>query len=276
MSVDLHIHSTISDGSQTPEQIVDVAVAKGLSAISITDHEHVAAYEPAVAAAGSRLTVLPGIEISTQVNNTEVHILGYLFDHTNPELCEAMSRVRADRFERAEAIVQRLRELGVTVNFNIVREIAGDGSIGRPHIAKALVEAGYVTSQKDAFHRYLRNGGPAYVPRMRLEPEDVIELIKAAQGIAILAHPGLCNDDDAVRQLIDMGIDGLEVWHVTHTDFQTRKYTAMAAEKCLLITGGTDSHGPEGSTPVAIGSVEVPDTVVKELCKQHSIYFSHS
>ncbi len=259
MAVDLHIHSTMSDGTQTPEEIVAAAVEAGLYAISITDHDHVGGVKPAREAAGERLVVLPGVEVAVELRHLEVHILGYLMDCENATLLEKLAEMRRSRDSRAREMVSRLNALGVKLDYEHVCRIAGAGSVGRPHVARALLDEGVVSHQQEAFQRFLRNGGPAYVPRYRLEISEAISLVREAGGAAVLAHPGLCKNDKLVRQAIAAGLDGIEAYHVAHTDHQSDKYRRMAEEHGLLVTGGTDTHGPGGSIPVAMGSVEVPD-----------------
>ncbi len=265
MAVDLHVHSTISDGTQTPEEIVAAATQQGLHAISITDHDHVGAVALAQRAAGDGLLVLPGVEVSTELRATEVHILGYMIDVQNAALLAKLAEVRDSREWRAREMVKRLNGLGVDVSYEQVAQTAGAGSVGRPHLARLLHDRGFVVSQQDAFRRYLRKGGPAYVPRHKLAPVEALALIRQAGGAAVLAHPGLCRDDAVVREAIETGIDGVEAYHTDHTDVETDRYLHMAAEYGLLVTGGTDSHGPEGPIPVEIGSVDVPDRAAAAL-----------
>jgi 3',5'-nucleoside bisphosphate phosphatase len=265
MAVDLHIHSTMSDGTQTPEEIAAAAIEAGLYAISITDHEHVAGVAPARVAAGERLQVLAGVEIAGELHQREVHILGYLIDCENVALLAKLAEIRRSRDSRAREMVRRLNAAGVKLKYEDVSRIAGAGSIGRPHVARALLDEGIVSHQQEAFQRFLRAGRPAYVPRYKLEVTEVISLVREAGGAAVLAHPGLCNNDKLVREVIAVGIDGIEAYHTAHTDHQRDKYLDMAEEYRLLATGGSDSHGPGGSIPVAIGSVAVPDEIVEAL-----------
>ncbi len=260
MAVDLHIHSTASDGTLTPEEIVAEAIRIGLSAIAITDHDTVDGIEPALAAAEcTGLAVLPAVEISTDVEDTEVHILGYYIDYRDATLLALLYRIRENRQERARKMVDKLDQLGVSISYEAVRAQAGAGSVGRPHVAAALVEAGCVGSQNEAFARYLRRGRPAYVPRYKLTPEEAVEQIRAAGGLAVLAHPGLVKRDGIIDQLLGYGLGGVEAYHVNHSAADVEKYRQMAMSRGLIVTGGTDSHGPGGPNPVRIGSIEVPD-----------------
>ena len=266
MAVDLHIHSTLSDGTLTPEQIVHVAQEKGLTAIAIADHDAVAGIAPALKAAeGSDLAVLPAVEISTDYHDTEVHLLGYFIDAQAPSLLEKLQRIRAARRYRAQQIVEKLNGLGVPITLQQIVTEAGEGSIGRPHVAAVLVKQGYVQHAQEAFARYLRRGCPAYVPRYRLKPCEVVEEIIAAGGLASLAHPGIDNAQQWMDKLLACGLGGLEAYHTHHTAQRTRHLLQVAEELGLLVTGGTDSHGPKGPTPVEIGSVRVPDECAQRL-----------
>jgi predicted metal-dependent phosphoesterase TrpH len=275
MSVDLHIHSTVSDGTLTPEQIVAEALRLGLKTIAIADHDHVAATAAAQEAAEGRLLVLPAVEISTELDDTEVHILGYMMDCTNSILLQMLSRVRESWEHRAQEMVRLLRELGAPIQYEQVQRLSGGGSVGRPHVARALVECGMVGSQGEAFRLYLRRGRPAYVPRYKFTPTEAVDLVRQAGGAAILAHPGLCRDQAIVNRVLALGIDGLEAYHTNHTAGETKRYLEMAARHGLLVTGGSDSHGPEGPIPVKIGSVSVPGTVAEELIKWAETHDAH-
>jgi 3',5'-nucleoside bisphosphate phosphatase len=276
MGVDLHIHSTVSDGTLTPKQIVAEAVRIGLDAIAIADHDHVGAVAVAQQGAGAQLSVLPAVEISTELDDVELHILGYMVDCTNSALLEKLADVRASRRTRAEEMVRRLNGLGVRLDYADVERLADGGSVGRPHVARALLDCGAVTTQEEAFSRYLRRGRPAYVPRYRLQPAEAIQLVRQAGGAAVLAHPGLCKNQATISQVIASGVDGLEAYHTIHTSVQTRRYLHMAAQHQLLVTGGSDSHGPDGPIPVSIGSVPVPATVAVELLRWAETHHGHT
>lgn len=266
MAVDLHIHSTVSDGTLTPEQIVQVAQEKGLTAIAITDHDAVAGIPPAIQAAeDSALQVLPAVEISTEYHGAEVHILGYFIDPQAPRLKEKLREIRKARRIRAQQIAQKLNDLGLAVTYEQIAAEAGEGSIGRPHVAATLVKAGHVQTSQEAFARYLVPGRPAYVPRYRLKPSTAIQEVIRAGGLAVLAHPGIDNAHRWLGELIGYGLGGLEAYHTNHGLADTRQFLQLAEQLGLLVTGGTDSHGPEGPVPVEIGSVEVPDECAERL-----------
>lgn len=261
MAVDLHVHSTVSDGSLTPEECVRVAVEVGLSALAIADHDAVAGVAVAQAAAPEGLAVFPALEISAETDDAEIHILGYFIDCGNEPLNETLMLVRQSRVERAQVITEKLNALGVAIDYSEIERQAGGGSVGRPHVARALVERGTCSDQQEAFVRFLRKGRPAYVPRYRLSPQEGIELIRDAGGLPVMAHPGICRAEGVVEWLVDLGIGGLEAYHVAHSPRETEQFIETAHEYGLLVTGGSDSHGPGGSIPVRIGSVDVPDRV---------------
>ncbi len=260
MSCDLHIHSTYSDGSQTPEEIVAEAIEKKLTAIAIADHDTVQGVMPAIEAArGSDLLVIPAVEISTEFQSTEVHILGYWIELDDDELHAKFVYVREARRRRANEIVGKLRQIGVEITLEDVVAQSDGVTLGRPHVARALMEAGYVTGMQEAFDRFLGRDRPAFVTRYKLSPREAVEAIRHAGGCPVLAHPGLGVPDHVIEGLIEAGIEGLEAYHTHHSPSNTRRAIRIAEENDLLITGGTDSHGPKGSHPVEIGDVDVPD-----------------
>lgn len=250
----------MSDGTQTPREIVAEAAAKGLKAVAISDHDTVAGVEVAIEAArGTALTVVPAVEISTEYDSTEVHILGYYFDLTDAGLAEKFAYVRNARVLRAEEIARKLRALGVSVTMEEIEAESAGESLGRPHVAAALLRKGEVTTIQEAFDRYIKRGRPAYVPRYKLTPFEAVEAILAAGGCPVLAHPGLGVGDRIIHAVVDSGVVGIEAWHSRHTPSHTRRALRFAEEFGLLVTGGTDSHGPGGSHPVEVGSLDVPD-----------------
>ena len=266
MSVDLHTHSTMSDGTQTPEEIIAEAAHKGLAAISITDHDTAAGVRPALEAArGTGVLVIPGVEISTEHDKAEVHILGYYFDLDDPALAEVFSYVQEAREDRAEVMAGKLRALGVAITAEEIHSESDGETLGRPHVAAALVRKGHVGHLQEAFDRYIGSGRPAYVPRYKLSPFEAVAAILAAGGCPVLAHPGLGVGDRIIHQLAERGLVGLEAWHSQHTPSNTRRALRLAEELGLLVTGGTDSHGPGGSHPVEVGAIDVPDSCAQAL-----------
>ncbi len=266
MSCDLHTHSTCSDGSQTPEEIVAEAIEKNLTAIAIADHDTVQAVMPAIdAARGSGMRVIPAVEISTEFKKTEVHILGYWIELDNAALHEKFVYVREARRLRADEIVSKLRQNGVEITIDDVLAQSDGVSLGRPHVAQALLEKGYVTTMQQAFDRFLGRDRPAFVRRYKLSPYEAVAAIRQARGCPVLAHPGLGVSDWMIDGLIEAGIEGLEAYHTHHTPSNTRRALRIAEEHGLLVTGGTDSHGPKGSHPVEVGELDVPDSCAEGL-----------
>ena len=257
--IDLHVHSTASDGTLTPAQLVARAARLGLAAVSLADHDTTAGVAEAVAAGREAgVTVIPAVEVSVEDGDTEAHVLGYFLDCNHPALVAKLAVIRQSRTGRAEEMVTRLQRLGVEISYQQVQEQARGESVGRPHVAAALVATGEVQAPQEAFDRYLRRGRPAYVPRYKLAPQEAVDLIRAAGGLAVVAHPSLVRERRLVETLLEAGAGGLEAYHSQHTANQSRRWAQLADERGLLVTGGSDSHGPGGSVPVEIGSVYIP------------------
>jgi len=261
----MHLHSIASDGTWSLPEIVKRAAAYGLTTISITDHDTVDAYTGSPDYGKSGIEVITGIEFSTEHENREIHILGYGIDVDNRELLNALLQLQAEREWRAKAMVERLNRLGCSISYTQVQALAGPGTIGRVHIAQALMESGYTKSIKEGFNRFLEINGPAYVPRRKLTVKDAIGLIMDAGGIPVLAHPGLVGDDELVKAVINMGLLGIEVIHSSHDPKQSQCYYQMARKLRVVPTGGSDCHGPKGKDQALIGSSTIPDTWVAEL-----------
>jgi 3',5'-nucleoside bisphosphate phosphatase len=244
---DLHSHSTASDGTDAPAQVMRRARAAGLDAIALTDHDTVAGHHAARAALPPGLTLVPGMELSCRLDGHSVHLLGYLFDPADPELSAETARIRESRLRRAEAMTARLAELGAPVTWEQVRAIAGDGVVGRPHLARALVEAGVIESPGQAFSPdWIGTGGRAYVPRYALDPARAIALIRAAGGVTVLAHPrarGWMVPDEVIADLAAAGLAGIEVWHPDQDRGQRVLLQALARRLNLVASGGSDDHG---------------------------------
>lgn len=258
------MHTTASDGTYAPEDLVRFAKAKGLAAIAITDHDVTDGVEEGIRVGREiGLEVLPGVEINTDHGDTEIHVLGYCMDLTNPELIKTMDWLRDGRVDRARVMVEKLNALGYAMSWERVLEIAGPGAIGRPHIAEALIEAGHVPTRKEAFTRFLANDGPAYVPRARFDAVDAIRLIRGAGGVPVAAHPAKIHDDSLLPGLVDRGLGGLEAFHSDHTTEQAEHYVRLAHDLGVLWTGGSDFHGNMESRP--LGGVTVPYTQVEQL-----------
>ncbi|MFD5100255.1 PHP domain-containing protein [Streptomyces albidochromogenes] len=249
MRIDLHTHSTASDGTDSPAELVRNAAAAGLDVVALTDHDSTRGHAEAIAALPDGLTLVTGAELSCRLDGIGLHMLAYLFDPDEPELSRERELVRDDRVPRAQAMVGKLRELGVPVEWDQVARIAGDGSVGRPHIASALMELGVVESVSDAFTpEWLANGGRAYVDKHELDPFDAIRLVKAAGGVTVFAHPGAAKRGDtvpesAIAALAAAGLDGIEVDHMDHDEQTRARLRGLAAGLGLLVTGSSDYHG---------------------------------
>ncbi|QIP84796.1 PHP domain-containing protein [Streptomyces sp. Tu 2975] len=249
MRIDLHTHSTASDGTDTPAELVRNASAAGLDVVALTDHDTTRGHAEAAAAVPAGVTLVTGAELSCRLDGIGLHMLAYLFDPEEPDLLRERELVRDDRVPRARAMVGKLRELGVPVEWEQVARIAGDGSVGRPHIAEALVELGVVPSVSDAFTpQWLADGGRAYVEKHELDPFTAIRLVKAAGGVTVFAHPlavkrGRVVPEAAVAELAACGLDGIEVDHMDHDEATRARLRGLAQELGLLTTGSSDYHG---------------------------------
>ncbi len=261
MKVDLHIHTTASDGRLTPEEVVRIAAKQGLSVIAITDHDSIAGLEPALLAAESfpSLRVIPGLEINTDIPNGEVHILGYFIDYKNKELEQALERLRNSREARAQQIVTKLEELGIDIAWQRVLELAGGGSVGRPHIAQAMFERGYIPSFQEAFIKYIGRQGPAYAERERFSPQEAAKLVVKAGGLPVLAHPADIDDlEELLVELKEGGLVGLEAYYNGYHRRMIERLVHLAAKHGLITSGGSDFHGLGGVDETPLGGVAVP------------------
>lgn len=266
--VDLHIHTTASDGRLAPEEVVQLAAERGLQVIAITDHDTVAGIQRAIEASHHfpDLTVIPALEINTDTQSGEVHILGYYIDYNNAGLQKALERLRSAREVRARKIVSNLAELDIDVSWERVLELAGGGSVGRPHIAQAMFEGGYIPSLQEAFIKYIGRHGPAYAERERLSPKEAVELVISAQGLPVLAHPmDIDNLENLIVELKQVGLVGLETYYNGYHNNTIKKLTRLASKYDLITTGGSDCHGLGSSHETPLGGVEVPLDCVKRL-----------
>lgn len=277
MRIDLHAHSNASDGTDTPAELVAAAVSAGLDVVALTDHDTVAGQAEAATAvralpAGSRLTLVSGAELSCRVNGISMHLLAYLFDPAEPAFARERELVRTDRFRRGQAVVERCRALGAPISWAQVQRIAGEGSVGRPHIASALVEAGVVATVSDAFTaEWLANGGRADVPKHETDPVEAVRLVRAAGGVPVFAHPGAAKrghtvSDQVIVDLAAAGLGGLEVDHTDHDEPTRVHLRALAAELGLFITGSSDYHGSRKT--VRLGEYTTDPAVYEQLLAQ--------
>jgi predicted metal-dependent phosphoesterase TrpH len=266
--VDLHIHSSASDGRLSPEEVVQESARLGLKIIALTDHDTVAGVSPALSAARDfpELTVIPGVELSTDEPQGEVHVLGYFIDYTDCGLVARLDRMRGSRRERAQAMIDRLGDLGVSIEWSRVQEIAGSGSVGRPHLAQAMLEKGYIGSLKEAFTSYIGRDGPAYVERRKLTPAAAVELIRRVKGLPVLAHPLTAHAPEAlVIRLKAAGLAGIEAYYKDYSADEVGQLLSLADKYNLVVTGGSDYHGLDNEAEVIIGGVDVPLSAAEQL-----------
>jgi predicted metal-dependent phosphoesterase TrpH len=251
MRADLHVHSSASDGTDPPAEVMRRAALAGLDVVALTDHDTVAGHAEARAAAGPLcppLALLPGMELSCRLDGRSVHMLAYVFDPDQPDLAAELARIRDDRVLRARAMVDRLAGLGVDVSWEQVAAIAGQAVVGRPHIARAMADSGAIATPREAFTRdWIADGGRAYVGRYALDPVRAIGLIRAAGGVAVLAHPRAGRDtwvtNEQITGLAAVGLAGLEVFHPDQSDAERARLIALAHDLGLAATGGSDDHG---------------------------------
>ncbi|MFQ5860152.1 MAG: PHP domain-containing protein [Dehalococcoidia bacterium] len=266
--VDLHLHTTASDGRLAPAELVRLVVQRGLRVVAITDHDSTEGLAEALETARSypQLTVIPGIELSVDVPGNEIHLLGYFIDSRDQSFQEQLARFRASREERARAMVQRLAELGLPVEWERVKELAGDGAIGRPHIALAMVERSYISSPQEAFAEYIGRNGPAYVERHKLVPTQAVELLLSVGGFPVLAHPAEVQDLARVLdELQEAGLVGMEVFYASYPPERTRELLALATQRALLPCGGSDYHAMSTPGEPLPGEVGPPIEVAYQL-----------
>lgn len=264
---DLHIHSTYSDGTLTPREIVKICRGLQLHVISIADHDTVAGIEETVDFAQGQIDVIPAIEMSSSIGSLDIHILGYYIDIHNDELLTYCEDFRTHRMKRVKRIIHKLSKSGIRLEFEQIRVAANSCSLGRPHIAEVLVENGHARSINDAFNKYLGFNAPYYEPKKAVKPQIVIRKIVKSNGIPVIAHPGTINDEQIMYQLIMDGCQGIEVWHPDHTHRWRQKLTEIAMKNGLLMTGGSDCHGRRGKNLYQIGMTGCMKEHVMELKK---------
>lgn len=258
-AIDLHAHTTASDGTLSPPALVRAAARRGLAVLAVTDHDSTEGLAEAFDEARRHpaLEIIPGIEINCDVDGAEIHILGYEMDHEAGWFQEFCREQRRERRERIHRIAAQLADLGVTIDPEEVFTLAGDGAAGRPHVARVLVRRGHVRTTREAFDRYLAAGQPGYVPRRRVGPEDAVRLIRRAGGVPALAHPGLAGRDDLIPSLVAAGLLGIECHYAEHSLEQTAAYLELCRRHDLVATGGSDFHGPSVSA-ARLGVPRVP------------------
>lgn len=271
---DLHIHSTISDGTLTPEEIVDFAINKGLAAISITDHDSIDGIKPAlIYSKDKRLEIVPGIELSVNYRHEnnfdnsdsinlgsgadEIHLLCYFMDYESNILNELLSEIVNSRQTRAVRMIDNLKDVGINISIDEVKERAGNDVIGRPHLADSMIAHGYVANRNEAFKNYLIHGKPGYASRFKPEIKETIKILKSIGGVPILAHPGIIENQAIIGTLVELGVMGIEVYHSKHSREDNHKYIQIAEARNLLISGGSDCHGAMADFPPMIGNYTI-------------------
>jgi predicted metal-dependent phosphoesterase TrpH len=266
--VDLHLHTTASDGRLSAGELVQIAAEQGVGVIAITDHDTVASIEPALFAAECfpYVRVIPGVEINTDVRKGEVHVLGYFIDYKNEILLKSLSDLRNSRITRARKMVDKLKELGVPVAWERVLEIADGGSIGRPHIAQAMYELNHISTLQDAYDKYIGRNAPAYAERERVSPKEAVELIVQAGGIPVLAHPAKMADlEQTIVELKTAGLAGIETYYDGYGKEAISRLRKLAREHGLITTGGSDFHGFDDEHETPLGEAKVPFACAKRL-----------
>ncbi len=278
-TIDLHTHSTASDGLLTPSALVEQACALGLRALALTDHDTVDGIDEALAAARQRqILLIPGVELSTDHPGAECHILAYFLDYRTPQLRTTLREFREGRMERGQAMLGRLLELGLPLSWERVQELAQGGTVTRAHVAAALLEAGYVTTRQEAFDLYIGHGRPAYVSRFKLSPEDAVRLVRQVHGVPVLAHPTYAEPArdwlaagngrqpwPFLQRLVSAGLMGLEAYYGDYPAALSAQLVEMAQQYGLIVTGGSDFHGHEERP--ALGAVPVPLHVLHDLSR---------
>jgi hypothetical protein len=265
MFADLHLHTHFSDGTYSPEELVANAERYGFTAIALTDHDTVEGCErAAIACRTAKIQFIPGTELTAEQNGNELHILGYFIDTANPKLLLEIARFQSVRQSRIREMVARLNNLAVPLQAEAVFALANCRSPGRPHVARALVNAGLCSSLDEAFERFLKKNRPAWVPKMKVSAAEAIDLIHQANGVAVMAHPGLNRTDEVIPDLVEAGLDGIECFHTKHSTTMAERYLEMTDRFQLVVTGGSDCHGMSKGQPL-IGTVKLPYEHVEKL-----------
>jgi predicted metal-dependent phosphoesterase TrpH len=258
--IDLHIHTNASDGLLTPKGVVDIAAEKKLKAIAITDHDTTDGFTMIISYAREKnIELIPAVELSCLYMESDVHVLGYFIDYKDESFVKIIRRFRQERYKRGEAMVAKLNELGINLSMDTVKNIAGKASVGRPHVAEALLREEYVQTFDEAFARYLGYHASAYVPKAHFDVDHAIDLIHRIGGVAVMAHPGTLKHDEFIPDFIEMGLDGLEAYHSKHPRNMAGHYKNLAEKYGLFYSGGSDCHGPRKGR-ILIGTVKVPYT----------------
>ena len=266
--VDLHLHTNYSDGFCTPLQLIKKVKEEGIDYISITDHDSVAAIEEATIIGNEiGVEVIPGLEISSDVKDREIHLLGYFVEPGNSELERYLTFFREERIKRAEQIVLKINNLGMPLKINDVLDISKNSAVGRPHIAQAMLARGFVNSYYEAFNKYLGNDCPAYEKKVHVSPKSAFKIINDAGGLSFIAHPGYM-EENLLKELIEAGVDGIEVIHPSHSAQQTKFYKGIASEYFLLESGGSDFHGGKREDDKNLGKYHTSYSAIEAMRKR--------
>ena len=265
MFADLHLHTNFSDGTYTPEELAGQARRCGLKAIALTDHDTIEGCPRTKQACDSAgVEFIPGTELTAEQDDHELHILGYLMDLENEKFREEIGRFQAVRQNRIREMVSRLNSVSLPLSAEEVFALANCRSPGRPHVARALVKAGFCSSLDEAFERFLKKNRPAWVPKFKMSAAEAIALIHQAGGVAVMAHPGLNRTDEVIPSMVEAGLDGIECFHTKHSTYMTEHYLGIAERFNLIVTGGSDCHGMSKGKPL-IGTIKVPYQYVERL-----------
>jgi predicted metal-dependent phosphoesterase TrpH len=265
---DLHIHSTYSDGLLSPFDIISVCKDINLKVISITDHDTISGVEETIELAKGDIEVIPAVELSSNIGDLDIHILGYYIDYKDEDLCAYLKAFKKHRVERIKKIIKKLSGDGINLEFEQIKVMAKNCSLGRPHIAEVLVENGYVRSINEAFEKYLGYDTPYYEPKKYIESKNIIQKIKNWKGVPVIAHPGTINNDQIIYQLIMDGVLGLEVWHPDHTPRWQQEFYDIALKNGLVMNGGSDCHGRRSGS-IMIGCTGCSKKEVDKLNECH-------
>lgn len=265
---DLHVHTFHSDSTFTPEQVVDTAHKKGLSAIAITDHDSVNGVDPSIGfAAKYGIEVIAGVELTAEEEDTEIHLLGYFIDWKAVWFEKKLEKIRQARLERIYEMVEKLKKAGADIDLKKVLALSGPGAVGRLHLATVLYNEGIISSIGEAFRKYIGQKAPCYVKKYKLTPKEAIDMILKLGGVPVLAHPRILGRDDLIPGFIKDGLRGVEVYHTEHFPAVVSRYENFAVSHNLLMTGGSDCHGM-GKKEVLLGKVKIPYSLVEDLKKE--------
>lgn len=274
LNVDLHLHTSYSDGKLTPTELLDKVSKLNIKCVSIVDHDNVDGIKEAVEYAKKlNIEFIPGIELSSTIDDVDVHILGYFIDYQNKKLIEHLQFYKEERIKRAKRIIDKLHKINIPLEFDYILEKSKNSAVGRPHIANAMVELGFVGSYQEAFDNYIRNGGPAYEAKYNFSSKQAIKLINQCGGLSFIAHPSAYLEDNIISKLIEYGIDGIETIHPSHTPAVIEILKKTASGYFLLESGGSDYHGGLRGDEEAIGKYTIP---YKHICAMKKrLYLSH-